>query len=194
MKKLLKCKKGLTLIELIVGIVMFSIIAIAISTALAPTLFSYMRANDFAEYNALLDNIANQMINDLSQSTDKPVFDDTAGAGGWAIDNSGRLTITTNIRVITYSLRQADVRVIDNIGGVLQKEGINTDGDLEFFDVFSEDFYKRKSLSFMLEDVPGTVPAYTLTLRLRENSNLGNIFEISREYAVRPLMLEQLDD
>ena len=64
--KAVKNKKGLTLMELIVGILMFSIISVAISMLLAPILSSYARANDFAEYNALLDNIANQIIDDIS--------------------------------------------------------------------------------------------------------------------------------
>ena len=190
--KLLKSKKGFTLMELIVGILMFSIIAIVVSTALSPTLFAYMRANDFAEYNSLLDNIANQIINDLNQSTEEPRFIAATGGapvppGGWAVDNTRRLVITTNTRTIAYTIRNTQ----PGAGGVLQREGVNATGVAQLFDVFSEDFYKRKSVSFAFAQPDPTENVFILTIRLRENSNLGNIFEIDREYAVRPLMLNQ---
>jgi len=169
-KKSLKSKKGFTLIELIVGLVIFGIISVAVSALLAPTLFAYMRANDFAEYNILLDNIANQIISDLSQSTEPPVFLE----GGDQPDGTWNdVTITKLATRVRYTVD----------GGVLQRE-ING----ETFPVFTEDFYRRKLVSFKLETLEGTTTYYTLTVRL-EHAN-GN-FVIEREYAVRPLILNQ---
>ena len=188
--KILKNKKGLTLIELIVGILMFIIIAIVVSTSLAPILFSYVRANDFAEYNTLLDNIANQIIGDMAQSTEEPKF-----TSGWVVDNTGRLTITTKSRIVTYTVENtlADVGGVLQVGGVTA--GVDEDDDPiildDFRDVFSADFYKNKVISFRVDKDTGPLIAYILTVRLRENSTLGNIFEIEREYAVRPIMLNQ---
>ena len=184
--KLIKNKKGLTLMELIVGMLMFTIIAITLSVILAPILSAYTRANDFAEYNALLDNIANQIISDLSQSRDlskeippviNPRFIPSTDpeAGGWADSTGGTLTIVTQNRII-YSVE----------GGILQRNE---------HDVFAADFYKRKHVSFRLVGNPPTPTSprsYTLTVRLTEAREPGAAsFEIQREYAVRPLMLNQ---
>jgi len=161
--------------ELIVGMLMFTIISITVSMLLAPILSSYTRANDFAEYNALLDNIANQIISDLSQSRQVPPPDIILDADEWAEDDYGDfVTITTRNGVIVYSVNY----------GRLQRNGR---------DVFAEDFYKRKHVSFMLEANDDDNPtAYTLTVRLTEAREPGAAsFEIQREYAVRPLMLNQ---
>ena len=185
--QVLKSKKGMTLMELIVGLVIFSVISVSLSILLAPMLFSYMRANDFAEYNALLDNIANQLISDLSNSIEEPDFVPNA----WVVDHSGGLTITMLTRTVKYTVRNT----VPGTGGVLQREGVNAAGAVVRVDVFSEDFYKRKIVSFRLRQDTAIDPltGYILTVRLRENSNLGNLFEIEREYAVRPLMLNQAE-
>ena len=180
--------------ELIVGMVMFTIISITISMLLAPILSAYTRANDFAEYNALLDNIANQIINDISQATDP--LPPTQTTGVWTDPNEDTrdrfLTITAQNRVIRYAVTS----------GVLEREGLIVERDItgeivqvtsEWFPVFSEDFYKRKNVSFMVEDISTvTVTAYRLTVRLTEDRGPINArFEIPREYEVRPLMLNQ---
>jgi hypothetical protein len=175
----------MTLMELIVGILMFTIISIVLSMLLAPILSSYTRANDFAEYNALLDNIANQIISDLSQAVPVPDPDPpnlntnpdfTPGPGGWAVNAGGDLTITTQNRVITYTV------AVDADSGleVLRRNGV---------DVFSADFYKRKNVSFRLDADNVDNTAFRLSVRLTERGNTP--FVIDREYAVRPLMLNQ---
>jgi hypothetical protein len=160
--------------------VMFVIISITVSMVLAPTLNAYMRANDFAEYNALLDNIANQIIVDLSQSVndeDFPVFIN----GVWFEENDGEfLAIKTRSRIVRYAV----------FNGVLQVEAVGENNAPIWRDVFSPDFYKRKLASFMIEaDNPANPTAFILTVKLRENSTLGDLFEIERQYVVRPLML-----
>jgi len=178
-KKLLKSKKGFTLIELIVGLAIFAIISAAVSASLAPTLFAFMRANDFAEYNILLDSIANQILNDLSQSTDPPDFPD---AGNWP-DGWNDITITKSTSWVRYT--------IDNAGanrGMLMKE--TGGGEIP---VFPEEFYKRKIVAFKLNLNPiSTEPdgpvAYTLTVRLE---NINGDFLLEREYTARPLILNQ---
>jgi hypothetical protein len=169
----------MTLIELVVGILMFTIISIAVSMMLAPILSSFTKANDFAEYNALLDNIANHLINDLSQSTSEPVFTE----GDWAEDDHGIfLSIFTQNRIIRYAV----------MGGILQREGLDVNNETILRDVFSEDFYRRKLVSFMIEtDETPEMTAYFITVRLTERGNAG--FEIQRRYAVRPLIMNQID-
>jgi hypothetical protein len=179
----------MTLMELVVGILMFTIISITVSMLLAPILMSYTRANDFAEYNALLDNIANQLINDISQSTEPPDFDpgewtNNAPVPAPAPVPTPFLTIFTHNRIIRYSAQ----------GGILLREGIDDAGNRIWFPVFSDDFYKRKLVSFMITDESDDdITAYTLTVELTENRGDAAPFIIDRTYAVRPLMLNQGD-
>ena len=170
-KKLLKSKKGFTLVELLVGLVIFGIISVAVAASLAPTLFAFMRANDFAEYNILLDNIANQIINDLSQSTEEPEF---AEAGDWGSAGWNDLSITKHAVRVRYTVGGAGILLRD-LGG-------------DPFPVFSEEFYKRKTVAFKLNTFSTDPLAYTLTVRLE---NINRDFDIEREYAVRPLILNQ---
>jgi len=171
LKKILKSKKGLTLIELVVGLVIFSIISVAVSASLAPTLFAFMRANDFAEYNILLDNIANQIISDLSQSTVEPDFPE---AGEWP-EGWNELTITQLAAIVNYAIDRPE-------SGLLTKEmsGIT-------WEVFPDDFYNRKTVAFKIANVEDS-SSYILTIRLQ---NTNGDFVIEREYAVRPLILNQ---
>jgi len=174
MNKLMKTKKGFTLIEVVIGLVIFGIISVAAAAVLAPSLFAFMRANDFAEYNNLLDNLANQIISDLSQSTETPVFieDD------WDSD----VSITQNTRVINYTV--ADAGDLRNTMILFRQVG-----NAEPSPVFSEDFYKRKNVSFKIEtNETEAAVVYLLTVRLQSQS--GNL-DIEREYAVRPLVLNQ---
>jgi len=170
-----KNNKGLTLIELVVGLIIFGIISVAISMILAPTLFAYMRANDFAEYNALLDNVANHMINDISQITD--IIDENE-LGSW-IDgdtNTGVITLLQSTQIIQYTV---------NENGALIKD----------HPVFSEDFYKSKKLSVRIDysdtNTATNDIAYILTIRLTEDNTMSNLFQIEREYAVKPLIINQ---
>jgi prepilin-type N-terminal cleavage/methylation domain-containing protein len=178
-KKLLKNKKGFTLMELVVGMVIFAIISVAVSASLAPTLFAFMRANDFAEYNILMDSIANQIINDLAQSTEPPDFDDEAGdwPEGW-----NNVLITKSASRVRYTIEATAA----NRGMLV----IETGGNASL--VFPEEFYKRKTVAFKLEaldtDPDDPIVAYNLTVRME---SLNGDFLVERVYAVRPLILNQ---
>jgi len=67
MKKTLN-KKGLTLMELIVAIMFFSIILTMVATIVTPVLRTYARANEFAEANTLLDNISILMKHEIGNA------------------------------------------------------------------------------------------------------------------------------
>jgi len=163
----LKDKKGLTLIEVLVGCMMFAIITIAVSTVLAPTLMAYVRANNFAEYNTLVDNVANQILSDLSRSTRAPE----------PVPSDWDMEIKVNLH--THTVRYAVM------GGILYR----AENDV-FLPVFTSEFYKGKSLSFKIDsDIDGS---YILTVRISEITTGGGAgFELEREYAVRPLALPE---
>jgi prepilin-type N-terminal cleavage/methylation domain-containing protein len=174
MMKVLKNKKGITLVELMVGLLLLSIIVAAAGSTIAPMLKVYSKANEIAEWNTLLDNLANQMVSDLSEMT-VPIEDQPgAGAGPW----SDNITFTAGFRTITYAVSK-DNPLWDD--GMLERNGIL---------VLPEDFYKRKIVSFILNDAGnhGEI-AYMLTVRIEPSDGEGAT--ISRDYAVRPLVLNQ---
>lgn len=164
--KILESKNGMTLIELIVGMVLFVIVVTAVSTILVPMLKVYARANELAEYNTLLDNAANKIIGDLTNAT--------ALLKHLDVENEISITID-NPDDVQYS--------IDSNSGVLLKNGTP---------VLSKDYYKNKSVSFSCRPVESdSETAYMLTVNILSDRDGGNNVMISREYAVRPLALNQ---
>ena len=61
-------KKGLTMMELIVGILVLTIIMTAVTSIFAPMLRAYQRANNLAEANTILDNLANEIMYHITQA------------------------------------------------------------------------------------------------------------------------------
>jgi prepilin-type N-terminal cleavage/methylation domain-containing protein len=72
MKKLfkkLKNRKGMTLTELLVGIAVFSILMLTVTTVFMQMVRLQQRAVAMSELNTLVDNVANPIISDLLGST-----------------------------------------------------------------------------------------------------------------------------
>ena len=158
---LLKNKKGATLTELVVGLAVLSIIITASAAVLVPVLQVNSRANELAERNLLLDNIANLVIGDLASSTENPRIE-TIG-----VDNELFITISAKDDV-WYS--------VSDEGALLRN------GD----EVLPRYFYANNHVSFDLAETT-TPGGYTLTVTLINN----NGSELSRGYAVNPLVLNQ---
>jgi prepilin-type N-terminal cleavage/methylation domain-containing protein len=165
MKKLLKSQKGMTLIELVVGMVMFAIAVGAVGAILAPTLRVYAEANEYAESNNLLDTLANQILDDLSEATTAPT-----------INAEGRLEFYIDTRKVTYWVDQTAGGANE---GLLMRQYESNEEDTDEKPVYTEPFYKGKSLAFAVDT--DEAPVYTLTLSIS-----GGI-SISRTYAVRPV-------
>ena len=158
--KILKRKKGITLIEIIIGSLLFALVAVTVTTVLTPMLMTFSIANDLAEYNLLLDNIGNQIAGDMSQASEINFTGDT-------------LIINTSSGEIIYST--TDGLLVRSISG----EPVNP--------VFAADFYKGKTVSFT---VSGTSPNYTLHLTINPATGPGTTAAvITRDYAVQPLLL-----
>jgi len=156
--------------ELIVGIMLFAVVATAVSTILAPLMKVYTKANELAECNTLLDNVANQIISDLSGATDK-IRDEDLNREVSGENPNSVLRITTDA--------PDDVRyTIDGSDGVLLKNGVS---------VLSKPFYKGKSVGIICNKAPvKTGEAYILTVILLSDKD-GEM--LRRDYAVRPLAL-----
>lgn len=76
MKKRLQDKSGMTLIEVIVAMLIFAVFSVSVSAVMAPILNIYYRTNQLSELNALADDIVEQVSNDISISSSKPIVVD----------------------------------------------------------------------------------------------------------------------
>lgn len=175
MIKLLKNKNGMTMIELIVGMLVFSIIAISASTILVPTLRAYAKANDLAEINTLLDNLSAEVLDDISRATEVTITNT-----GIAPDTNTEIKIKTNVNTVTY----------DATSGLLCMDGTP---------VLHEDYYKGKTVRLECYKDDKSVPLYDLTtsdgtlpstfyVRMTLFSSEGNVMA-SRDYAVNLFLL-----
>lgn len=176
-EKVLKSKSGMTLTELLVGMLIAALLMASISAVLVPTLKIYKTANDLAEMNTLLDNLANQITSDFSIA--KTVnFTDTGEA--WIA-----VITKTNDSYITYSV---------NDDGILCRDATP---------VLAEGFYKNKEVSveyYNGEDYDGLteldssslnpVGAKEFIIRIILSEKGGSEM-IRRDYAVKPIMLNQ---
>jgi prepilin-type N-terminal cleavage/methylation domain-containing protein len=168
--KTLKSKSGVTLMELIVGVVIFAIITTAVSAVLAPMLRAYSHANELAELNALLDTIANPIKNDMSDATDP--------LEKLGIDNEILIPINTN--TIKYTIGG---------DGVL----LCSVNDSPPMPVLPKTFYNNKSVDFRVIRIDPPEAAYTLTIIIRSDRDDGREMA-RRDYAVRPLVLNQYNN
>lgn len=151
--------------ELIVGLMLLSIIATAAGASLAPMMKAYAKANDIAEWNTLLDTVANQMVSELSEATaDMP-----------------DLGKPNEITIVKDNLN--DVKYTVDTDGVLLRNGKS---------VFSKSYYKQKSVSFSCDPATGAAgTAYIVSVTVSSDKSGESI---SRKYAVRPLVLNQYQE
>jgi len=70
MRKVLNNKKGMTLIELLIGSLLFAVVMATATAVLAPMMQTLSRANDLAEYNILLDNVGNKLASEIAQASE----------------------------------------------------------------------------------------------------------------------------
>ena len=61
--------KGLTMIELLVALFVFSVIAISVITVFVSAIGAYVRARDFAEVNSLMDSLSALIMDDVMSAT-----------------------------------------------------------------------------------------------------------------------------
>jgi len=76
LKKLQKNKKGVTMMEIVVGMMLFGMVVLTISAAIAPLMMAYSRANDLAEYNQILDSIGNRIVAEMAKSSEIEILPD----------------------------------------------------------------------------------------------------------------------
>ena len=174
--KILKSKTGLTLVELIIGMMVLSIIITMTFALVVPMMQFQRRVNLLAEQNAILDNLANQIIYDISMAmpdeeekipTQNP---DTGEIRIFLGGQSGNEVIYTVRTDITSGLNMIFRQTANKADPEPLLPGLFHSG----LDV----------VSVNLEQIGNVV--YELTIEL---ANVNTRFE--RTYTVRPLGLNQ---
>ena len=112
-------KKGITLIELIISIMVLSIIIIAVTTVFAPIYRTYEQANDLAEVNTLLDNVSSVILDDVAKAIS-------------ISPGTSRFTITASYDIV-YSHDE---------GGLLTRSALGVEKP-----VFDKEFYRNSDIS-----------------------------------------------
>jgi len=210
LRKKLKNKKGMTLIELMVGMLIFSMLGASASVILAPTMRVAFGAIDLAENNSLLALMSSELLSDMKRAVNMTVtvdneleieigaFDSNPildGAGNPILDGAGNPIIPgEGSRTIVYGLANPDdVEDLRDPGetGILR---IRTGSGEHVWFVHQPEYYNWKTigLEFLAPADPTETPINGAPLdgevivRIRLFGADGN--EITfRDYAVRPL-------
>ena len=164
MRRAYKNKKGMTLMEVLVGSMLFGMVVVTVSAIISPMIMSYRRANDLAEYNMILDNVGNLLVSEMSQASDVLI----TGTGVELSFQSGAPKVIFN--VVDGSL----IKTFDTVTP-------------QSTPAFPPGFYRGKSVEF---EVTGVEPNFTILVTVRADGTTGpSSAAMQRAYAVRPLQL-----
>lgn len=192
MRKKLKSTSGMTLIETIVALLLFAVLAAAITAVLIPVLNSFVRANDLAELTVLVENIGKEITDDLKQSTANATNIDGIELSG----KSKNISIKIESNVVEYQIPTGSD---DNAGILMKKFGTNDPGfnntvhGAEFFPVFDAKYYRGKTLDITYDVSYGvggkTDPLYTVKVDITNKDGLTKV--VGNTFTARPLVLNQ---
>jgi prepilin-type N-terminal cleavage/methylation domain-containing protein len=163
-------KKGVTLIELIVSIFVFSIIMVTAVSIFAPMLRTHAIANDYAEANTLLDNIANLVLHEIDNAVgeiDPPSGTLPGGSLGFrASELSQFIFLEIHNNILTWNTEQNE--------------------PLTARPMLDRGFYGGKDLSIEWDFSDGL---FILTITLHSNIEGLNEWSATRTYSSRPVGL-----
>ena len=164
MRKSIRSTAGMTLIELMIGLVVFAIVSTAASAIMLPILNAYVNANELAEINTLMDNLSAELLSDLADAT---AVQYRASDGALVIESGVRPTTTYTV---------------DGNGRIMRNGN----------SLFDELFYRRKTVSLEYSETSPVTTNHTFTTQVVVRISLfgqGGQQLGQREYAVRPLGL-----
>jgi Tfp pilus assembly protein PilW len=159
MLKRLNNKTGATLTELIVGMLVLSIVLLAVTSVFLPMYNAHTYANDMAEINALLNSLSSVILSDI-ESANGIEFD----------EDEGTLTILVSGTDVLYDT-DADP---DTARRILRRNDVP---------VFDAGFYRRMSVAIENGEQNGGVFSFELVV----SDRLGEVER--REYTARPVGL-----
>ena len=182
--RILNCK-GVTLIELIVAVMVLAVITIAMTAVFAPMLRTFERANNFAEVNTLLDNVAAYVMSEvegayIDRDTLMSSNDYGIQSGMATPEDAGSCFVIESTVAVTYRVSGE---------GYLEWK---TNKMADFVEVLPRDFYKFKgdegtvftiASANLFFDADTRVVTFTLTIKY------GDDVTESRMYHAKPIGL-----
>jgi type II secretory pathway component PulJ len=171
--KILKDKRGATLMELVVGMIISVIILGAASAVMVPMMQTFARTNNLAETNKLLDTLSGYVIADINRASSTSI-------------EAGNLRIVTNVETFEYYINNDILwRRAAQAFDVAAPTWIRQSAVLE------RDFYRNKTLQVgYLDPDENPLPDGEVTgaffIRLTITDNRDGLMG-ERDYAVNPL-------
>ncbi len=176
-KKIAQDKRGISLVEIMVGMLIFSIISMTIIVIMFPTLNSINKTKDLSEMGIFADNISAQIINDTKMANIIELSKES--------EPGDTLTLVNQEHTIVYKV--IDGRIKRNYDA--QK---NEDGAMIFNDLVSSKYYENKSVNVSYDTITKVVGTKTITLGCKikiEVLNKEGETAITREYSVLSLVI-----
>ncbi|MDR2590103.1 MAG: hypothetical protein LBC71_03850 [Oscillospiraceae bacterium] len=182
MKNILKNKKGISLMEILVGSLIFSLVAMTVTSVLAPMMMAFNRANSLAEYSTVLDAVGNQIANDIMRGTVV------------AVEADGEDNGYVMIHVRTEGTIEYRTALVDGVN-VLQRR-ISPTPPNDFVSVFAPGFYRAKDVTFEVIPEDDIEQGFSIVVTVdsfnhRRRGAAGG--EIIRTFAVRSMFTDTID-
>ena len=172
-KKLAQDKRGISLVEIMVGMLIFSIISMTIIVIMFPTLNSINKTKDLSEMGIFADNISAQIINDTKMANIIELSKES--------EPGDTLTLVNQEHTIVYKV--IDGRIKRNYDA--QK---NEDGAMIFNDLVSSKYYENKGVEVSYEAIISETVTVGCKVKLKI-LNKEKETAITREYSVLSLVI-----
>ena len=176
-KKLAQDKRGISLVEIMVGMLIFSIISMTIIVIMFPTLNSINKTKDLSEMGIFADNISAQIINDTKMANIIELSKES--------EPGDTLTLVNQEHTIVYKV--IDGRIKRNYDGQKDEGGTKI-----FNDIVSSKYYENKGVEVSYEAIIKTVKSETVTVGCKVKLKILNKEKetaITREYSVLSLVI-----
>jgi hypothetical protein len=190
MMKKINNNQGITMTELIISILVFSIIMMATTSIFTPMLRGFLRASHLSEANTIMDNVAAVMLTDLTMADRIRLPDAITGSPEPATDGENDIWINFNLFNHTR-FTAVDGRIFRDLDEDDDLSDLdNLDEDTLRKKIFDEGFYRNYAVGFEWEIDDGLV---ILTIFVSLDFD-GLQWERSRVYTVRPMELRVVED
>ena len=166
-KKIAQDKRGISLVEIMVGMLIFSIISITIIVIMFPTLNSINKTKDLSEMGIFADNISAEIINDIKMAN--------------SIESGDTLTLVNQEHTIVYKV--IDGRIKRNYDGQKDEGGTKI-----FNDIVSSKYYENKGVEVSYEAIISETVTVGCKVKLKI-LNKEKETAITREYSVLSLVI-----
>lgn len=172
-KKIAQDKRGISLVEIMVGMLIFSIISITIIVIMFPTLNSINKTKDLSEMGIFADNISAEIINDIKMANSIEIAK--------VSEPVDTLTLVNQEHTIVYKV--IDGRIKRNYDGQKDEGGTKI-----FNDIVSSKYYENKGVEVSYEAIISETVTVGCKVKLKI-LNKEKETAITREYSVLSLVI-----